>query len=145
MKVLRLVGFVFMTVLFVGCNPLAEKEKEYDALLKQVIDGHDMVMPKMGDINSLMIAIKVEEKKGTIANNEKFTLATEKLAKAYKAMMDWMKDFGDNFDLSIDERAANEEELLKKIALLKEEVLKVEVLKEQINSSILNANTVLGK
>ncbi len=134
-----------MALFFVACNSLAEKEAEYDSLIKEVIGVHDEVMPKMGDINSLINAIKVEAKKDTITVNEKFLEATTKLTDSHTAMMDWMKVFGDNFDLMADERAANEEELLKKIALLKEEVTKVGVLKEQINSSIANAKTVLEK
>ncbi len=54
-----------------------------------------------------------------------------------KYMMDWMQDFGSRFD--------SDEILNGKEIWLDEEEEKVKALREQINSSIENAEKILGK
>ena len=60
-----------------------------------------------------------------------------------KYMMDWMQGFGSRFDS--DEILNGKELTEQKQIWLDEEEEKVKVLREQINSSIENAQKILGK
>jgi hypothetical protein len=60
-----------------------------------------------------------------------------------KYMMDWMKGFGNRFES--DEILNGKELTEQKQIWLDEEEEKVKVLRKQINSSIENAQKILGK
>lgn len=107
--------------------------------MKDVMAIHDEVMPKMGTIGQLVSELDQKITNDTSSND--YVTAKEDLKAAHKAMMDWMKNFGDRFD---------GDEILKGKALteekqkwLDEEETKVKALKEQINSSIEQAQDLL--
>jgi predicted transcriptional regulator len=100
---------------------------------------HDEVMPKMGTIGKLIG--QLEDKIKETDNPEVLIEARTALREANKAMMDWMKGFGDSFegDEIMKGKALTEEK--QKILDLEEK--KVEALRDQINNSIKNAEEVL--
>ena len=107
--------------------------------MKEVMAIHDELMPKMGTIGKLVS--QLDEKITNEASSDNYATAREELKAAHKAMMDWMKGFGDRFD---------GDEILKAKALtetkqkwLDEEETKVKTLRNQINSSIENAEALL--
>ncbi|MDL5511036.1 hypothetical protein QSE00_04365 [Arenibacter sp. M-2] len=107
--------------------------------MKNVMAIHDEVMPKMGTIGKLVS--QLDEKITNDASSDDYVAAREELKVAHKAMMDWMKGFGDRFDGDeiLNGKALTEE----KQKWLDEEESKVKALKDQINSSIGQAEELL--
>ncbi len=107
--------------------------------MKNVMAIHDEVMPKMGTIGKLVS--QLDEKITNDASSDDYVAAREELKAAHKAMMDWMKGFGDRFDGDeiLNGKALTEE----KQKWLDEEESKVKALKDQINSSIGQAEELL--
>tara|TARA_R100001369_G_scaffold77371_1_gene106728 strand:+ start:1324 stop:1656 length:333 start_codon:yes stop_codon:yes gene_type:complete len=107
--------------------------------MKSVMAVHDEVMPKMGTISKLVS--QLDEKITNDTSSDNYVAAREDLKEAHKAMMDWMKGFGDRFDGDeiLNGKALTEE----KQKWLDEEEAKVKALKDQINSSIKQAEDLL--
>jgi len=109
--------------------------------MKKVMAIHDEVMPKMGKIGSLVgqLRKKIDNDEGGAIEKK----AMEDLQDANKSMMNWMQDFGSRFDYDeINEKTVLTEE---KKQWLNEEEEKVKIVKEKINSSIANAEALLGE
>ena len=96
-----LASLLFLSLLFVACGEdsaalekakmeatEAAQEEAYDAL----IDGHDRVMPLMGQITALQRSIKAELKGDDLADDRKELLEAgmEQLEDAGDRMMEWM-------------------------------------------------------
>ncbi|WP_031445626.1 hypothetical protein [Arenibacter algicola] len=114
-------------------------ENKENSQMKGVMAIHDEVMPKMGTIGKLVA--QLDEKITNDASSDDYVAAREELKAAHKAMMDWMKSFGDRFDGDeiLNGKALTEE----KQKWLDEEETKVKALKDQINSSIKQAEDLL--
>ncbi len=134
--------FIVISTLFLySCNDHAKKEKEFDDLMQQVIDVHDEVMPKMGDIGSLIK--KLEAKIDTTETSKKYSKAQKDLKDSYDFMMEWMQDFSKKFPHNEEVTADDTENFNTKMKMLKEEEVEVNELKTQINSSIDTAKKLL--
>ena len=101
---------------------------------------HDEVMPEMSPLSKLVAQLKPMA--DSTEAGRPYQKAMKDLQNSHKAMMDWMAGFGNRFD---------SEEIMKGKALtpekekwLLEEEEKVKALKEQINSSIAQAQELLG-
>lgn len=108
--------------------------------MKKVMAIHDEVMPKMGKIGNMVgqLRKKIDNDEGGAIEKK----AMEDLQDANKSMMDWMQEFGNRFDYDeINEKTALTKE--KKQWLIEEEE-KVKIVKEKINTSIANAEAILG-
>ena len=64
--------------------------------MKEVMAIHDELMPKMGTIGELVS--QLDEVMTNDASSDNYATAREDLKASHKAMMDWMKGFGDRFD-----------------------------------------------
>ena len=137
---LALAGLIFGLFL-ASCkeNPKIESKSESSAKMEEVMAIHDEVMPKMSTIGKLVAELK--PKVDTSEEGQRYGEAMTDLQDAHKAMMDWMKGFGDRFDSDeiLNGKALSPE---KKVWLQEEEV-KVNALRDQINSSIENAEKLL--
>lgn len=129
---------LFLSALITLTYSCKEEDKE-NSQMKQVMAIHDEVMPKMGTIGKLVS--KLDEKITNDPASDSLADAREDLKAAHKAMMDWMKGFGERFD---------GDEILKGKALtpekqkwLDEEEAKVKALRDQINTSISRAQELL--
>lgn len=109
--------------------------------MEQVMAVHDEVMPKMGTIGKLVAELKA--KVDTTEMGQQYETAMKDLQEANRAMMDWMRDFGDRFDS--DEILNGKELTEEKQQWLDEEEEKVKVVKEKMNSSIKRAEALLAK
>jgi len=120
-----------------ACKESAKTEKQ--SQMQHVLAVHDEVMPKMGTIGKLIA--QLEDKIKETDNPDALIEARTDLREANKAMMDWMKGFGDSFegDEIMKGKVLTEEK--QKILDLEEK--KVEALRDQINNSIKNAEEVL--
>ncbi|RRQ50858.1 hypothetical protein DZC72_07125 [Maribacter algicola] len=125
-------------LLFISCKE--EKKETLPSQMEQVMAIHDEVMPKMGKLGKLVGQLKpMADSLGTDSPQAK---AMRDLQDANKSMMDWMQGFGDRFEPEeiMDGKELSEE----KKQWLKEEEEKVKEVKEKINSSIANAEALLG-
>ena len=102
---------------------------------------HDEVMPKMGQLGKLVGQLKpMADSLGTDSPEAK---AMRDLQEANMAMMDWMQNFGNRFEP--EEIMEGKELSEEKKQWLDEEEVEVKKVKEKINSSIANAEALLGK
>ena len=143
MKIRLLLIGMIISVLFYSCKEekKADEPDSSTTKMEEVMAIHDQVMPKMSTIGKL-----VGELKPMVDSTEtglEYGKAMNDLQDAHKAMMDWMQGFGSRFD---SDEILNGKELTdqKKEWLLEEEE-KVKALRDQINSSIENAERILGE
>lgn len=137
-------NYVYLTILLLTLSfSCKEKEKEVEgpSQMEQVMAIHDEVMPKMSTLGKLVGELNT--KIDTTETGLKYEAAMKDLQAAHNSMMDWMKGFGDRFDSDeiLNGKALSDE----KQKWLDLEEVKVKDLKEQINSSIANAEALLGK
>lgn len=118
-----------------------EAAKASNEQMKKVMAIHNEVMPKMSAMGSIVGELSSKEDSTEIGLQYK--AARRDLQDAHKAMMDWMQGFGSRFDS--DEILNGKELTEQKQIWLDEEEEKVKALREQINSSIENAEKILGK
>ncbi len=132
--------YALIALIVVSCNQLSEEEQKFDALMEEVISVHDEVMPKMGEISSLIK--ELEPKIDTTETGKSYAKAQQDLKDAYDFMMTWMSDFSEKFPHD-EETDANK--VSSQIKILKEEEIEVNKLRDKINSSIRNAKELLEK
>lgn len=137
-------NYVYLIILLLTLSfSCKEKEKEVEgpSQMEQVMAIHDEVMPKMSTLGKLVGELNT--KIDTTETGLKYEAAMKDLQAAHNSMMDWMKGFGDRFDSDeiLNGKALSDE----KQKWLDLEEVKVKDLKEQINSSIANAEALLGK
>ena len=139
MKKITILFTTILALTFFSCKQ-EKKEDIKPSQMQEVMAIHDEVMPKMSNLNSLIK--KLSEKVDSTETGLKYSKAIKDLQDANKTMMDWMVGFGEKFD---------SDEIMKGKALtdekkkwLDEEEIKVNAMKEQINSSIKNAEILLG-
>jgi hypothetical protein len=128
--------------LFLGLSVLACKEEKGNFQMKEVMEIHDEVMPKMGKLGSLVGELNSKENDSTEIGRQ-YREARIDLQEANEAMMDWMQNFGNRF--TPDEILNGAELSEQKKQWLDEEEEKVKALKEQISTSIENAENLLGR
>jgi hypothetical protein len=124
--------FVLTASLFLsGCaqqSSLKERDQKsetattYPYSMEGVMAIHDEVMPKMGEISMLIDAFKAEADKNPDSPQAN---AITKLQESHKAMMDWMREFGDAF---------TSDEILKGAALSEEKKERLRLEAERIES-----------
>ena len=107
--------------------------------MKEVMAIHDELMPKMGTIGKLVS--QLDEVITNDASSDNYAAAREDLKASHKAMMDWMKGFGDRFDG--DEILKGKTLTDEKQKWLDEEETNVKALRDHINSSIKRAEDLL--
>ena len=136
-------NFILLSIscflIFISCKE--EKKEEGPTQMEQVMAIHDEVMPKTGELGKLVSQLKpIADSLGTESQEAK---AMKDLQEAHKAMMDWMQNFGDRFEPEeiLEGEALSEE----KQQWLDEEELAIKEVKEKINSSINNAEALLGQ
>lgn len=126
-----------------SCNEVSKEEQEFDALMQNVIDVHDEVMPKMGTLSSLIK--ELEPKIDTTTTGQSYAKAQQDLKNSYDFMMEWMSDFSTKFPHGEENKVDDIEKFTAKKKLLQEEKIEVTKLKDQINSSIDAAKQLLEK
>jgi uncharacterized protein YajQ (UPF0234 family) len=135
-------AILICSVLFFSFSCKEEKKStEESSQMKKVMAIHDEVMPKMSTIGKLVGEIK--PKVDSTEMGQDYEVAMKDLQEANRAMMDWMKDFGDRFDH--EEILEGKELSEEKQQWLDEEEEKVKVVKDKINGSIERAQALLAK
>ena len=136
-----------LLVLAIGIVAIScKEEKKTEATpvdnmqMKEVMAIHDEVMPKMGKVGRLVG--KLKPMVDTTAQGRQFATAMKDLQAANESMMKWMQDFGDQFDS--DEIMNGKELSEQKKLLLNVEQENIKAVKKQIETSIANAEELLG-
>ena len=107
-----------------------EYNQEQQQLWDQVMEVHDEIMPKMGDLHQLKKQLKKREKQSAI------TAAIASIEQSQDAMMDWMREFKSMRDLSkLEHQAA--------LNYLKKEQERVEQLKQLMLGSLEEGKALL--
>ncbi|WP_378184951.1 hypothetical protein ACE939_08790 [Aquimarina sp. W85] len=140
-KTSTLVFIVTAFITLVSCNTLSKEEQAFDAKMQEIVNVHDEVMPKMGEMSALIK--NLESKIDTTAATQKYKVAQQNLKDGYDFMMEWMSDFSQKFPHDEKNKKYSKEELASKMKMLDEEETEVKKLKDHINSSIENAKSVL--
>ena len=133
---LRLLSILLILISF-SCK---QEKKDKTDKMTEVIAVHDQVMTEMGTLTKLVG--EMNAKVDSTETGLKYDAAKKDLQNAHKAMMDWMKDFGDNFDS--DEILNGKTLSADKQKLLDEEMDKIQEVEKQINTSIKNAEDLLS-
>jgi len=126
-------------ILLVACE---EKPKETDVLYKKVMEVHDEIMPKMGDIMKLKKQLK--EKLAELdtateidrAKIEEIEQAIADLDNSHEEMMGWMRQFNRDFEGMVNE------EILK---YLNDQKGRIEKVGQVTNAAIQNAKEQLAE
>ncbi|WP_335965565.1 hypothetical protein [Galbibacter sp. PAP.153] len=134
---------LILTIVFLSATACKQtpKKDQGPTQMEKVMAVHDSLMPKMNTLTKLVA--ELNEKADTTETGMKYEAAKKDLQAAHKSMMDWMQDFGTKFDH--EEILKGKELTPEKKELLNEEEKEVEALKKQIDTSIENAEVLLGK
>ena len=135
---------IFSGMLLASCGeaPKPSKEKiHYDESIDEILAVHDEVMPKMGELSSLIE--KTEAKIDTTDTGKKFKVVNEELKGAHDFMMTWMRDFGEKFPNALNDTTYTSKEYEKREPLLEEEKEEVREMKDRVTESMKNAKDLL--
>ena len=141
--------FLVFTLAFVSCKD-DNKQKEgsqqeqvddSSAQMKDVMAIHDEVMPKMSELNAMIVKMEAEVDSTTVRGQEAAAIVLE-LQDAYKSMMTWMKDFSQGFTTEEIMEGAKLSDQKKE--LLNQEEEKVRIVREKINGSLEKAKSFLN-
>ena len=147
---MKKVNVFFLLALFLySCSAGVDTK----ALKNEVLDIHDEVMPKMGELMSLRkkVMTKSEALSANVNHdqNEVYSLDSlaTALASANKGMMTWMNDWSKNASNFLDQddlpiKGVTEEAVLK---YLKDEKQRIIEVNENFKATIKAANVVLNK
>ena len=141
MKLKVILPALMICLSFLACKE-EKKSAEVDvevSKIDQVLAIHDEVMPEMSTIGKLVAELK--PKVDSTEMGIKYGAAMKDLQDAHKAMMEWMRGFGERFDS--DEILNGKELTDQKKIWLDEEEEKVKALRDQIYTSIDNAQQLL--
>ena len=132
----------FNTVLVIALFLAACSEKQESTAMKEVMVIHDQTMPRMGELGQLVGKLKAIENDSTEMGIA-YMDARKDLQNANEEMMNWMKNFGDQFtpDEIINGAALSKD----KVKLLTEEKRKAQQMQQHIENSITNAQNLLDK
>ncbi|MCH5599976.1 viral A-type inclusion protein [Niabella ginsengisoli] len=145
---MRFITFIFLSCVLLACkngtSENAEPTKSLsDSLLQQVLDGHDVAMPKMMKLQRLQKEAQSEldslKNKSATTNAERIALldsTIKSLSYADVTMHEWMEGF--KYDSLKDNEPA-------RIDYLKIQLQSVNKMKDVVLSSIEQADSVLSK
>ena len=130
---------LLITLLISGCGN--EDKNAQNELLQKVMDVHDEIMPKMGDIMKYkkQLNAKISELTETAAEEndaqiETLKEAVEDLENSHEEMMNWMHGFDRNFEGEVQEEV---------MAYLKDQMTKIESVGNTTNTALKNARELL--
>ena len=137
---MKRVMFLSLFVLSVGLWSCGSKV-DNEALKNQVLDTHDEVMPRIGELITLRKKIlnKVADMEGNEGGINDLRDIAKDLNDAHDGMMNWMREWSTNSDPYINGKAT-EEEITR---FYKEEQEKVDKVKADILNSLAAAKAAL--
>ena len=129
--------FLIVLLMFASC------ENAKDRLYEQVMAVHDEIMPKMGAImkykKQLNKKIDTLIEEGNDANADKIAELTQAIAdldNSHEEMMNWMREFDNDFEGMVNEEV---------MEYLNNQKKKIENVGKVTNSALSNAEKILAK
>jgi hypothetical protein len=135
-KIMIICCSAFAAFLLTACGGNGEAIEKEEALLKEVFEIHDAVMPRMSEIVALKGQLKELETDTTKALEAQ--AAISQLEKAEEGMMDWMNKFTQPEKLR---ESKKHEEIMSYLDGEKQRITKV---RDDMNNSIETAQRMLG-
>ena len=144
----KILTFLVFAVFLMACGSGVDTK----ALRDEVLDIHDEVMPKMGEVMSLRKKVLTQSQElalETDANSDKISklesLAAD-LENANKGMMSWMNDWAKTSTNYLNDKAQPKDgvETSDVVKFLEDEKERVSEVRDAINKSIKDAKEALG-
>jgi hypothetical protein len=142
MRYLTTFALLIFSLSFYACDSLESTAEE--AAFETMMDVHDEIMPRMGEVNKLSRELKGLEAANDTTNRElmgEIDGAIRALENAHNGMMAWMNMNGGN-KLEQLRKEKNHDETMAYILDEEEKIIKV---KEDIETSIQQAQNILDK
>lgn len=124
---------------------LDKQTAEFDRLTEKTIAVHDELMEEMGTIMDLSMEIDTRLNSESVEEDymtDRLTAAKESLNNAHDGMMDWMKNYSENFPYEA-ESPSTTLEFEEKMPLLESYYLDIQDLKKETNQAIKEGEEVL--
>lgn len=146
MKIIKTLFIAIISLTILSCsNSSSSSSKEFYTLLMEVFEVHDEMMPQMGKLSELRQQLEKKVEEDTM-NAITYEDAITDLEDAHTGMMDWMKDFGEEFPYKEDRlEGMDEDEILESIEKMKKQKVSVEDMKQKMIDSMENAKAILGQ
>lgn len=123
---MRLLSIIALLTLMVSCStPKKEAVQEEPSLKDQVMDVHDEVMPKMGELRKTqkeLLALADSSAADSLVA-AKFSQLASEIDNANESMMAWMRNFDPNFEGTPEEVEKYLQDQLKSIEEVKSDML----------------------
>jgi chromosome segregation ATPase len=148
---------LFITVIAFSFSCKEEQSKDskaFDAQMKETVQIHDDVMPKMTELNSLISKLEKEKEKieasGDVASEEVETYETaiNDLKEAHDLMMSWMKNFSNSFsrtEINTGLATKDKDSIKAKQEMLSAQYNSAEEMQTAITKAIENAQLLLSE
>lgn len=149
---LKILGIAILIISFSCKEEQSEESKSFDVQMKETIQIHDDVMPKMSEINSMIS--RLEAKKETLLEAEEdkeaelYDTAISDLKEAHDLMMSWMKNFSNTFsrtEINSGLATKDQDSIKAKLQHLDVQYKSAQEMKAAINEAIENAQALLGE
>lgn len=151
-SLLKILGIAILIISFSCKEEQSEESKSFDVQMKETIQIHDDVMPKMSEINSMIS--RLEAKKETLLEAEEdkeaelYDTAISDLKEAHDLMMSWMKNFSNTFsrtEINSGLATKDQDSIKAKLQHLDVQYKSAQEMKAAINEAIENAQALLGE
>ncbi len=124
---MKYLSLIVLLALVVSCSsPQKAKEEQKPSLKDQVMDAHDEVMPKMGELRKtqkeLLLMADSSAADSLIAS--KYTELARDIEAANESMMAWMRNFDPNYEGTPQEVEKYLQSQLKDIEMVKSDMIK---------------------
>ncbi|MEQ8470848.1 MAG: hypothetical protein RIC35_06660 [Marinoscillum sp.] len=97
---MKYLSFFVLAITIISCtNPKGESQTEEKDLKTQVLDAHDEVMPKMGELRATQkkLLVLADSMSADSVVAAKYQALANDIKLANEAMMDWMRSFDANY------------------------------------------------
>ena len=138
----RILAFLTIAIL-ISTSCSNEKGDAQKALLDKVMEVHDAIMPKMGNIMKCkkQLNTKIDELVEAGAEENAAKIAelkegVESLENSHEGMMNWMRGFNSNFDDKVEQEV---------MTYLNDQMTKIESVATQTNAALKNAERLLAE
>lgn len=155
MKTIIKVLFLTLVIFSFSCKEeQSEDSKAFDAQMKETVQIHDDVMPKMTELNSLISKLEKEKEEIEASDNfeaeevEKYEIAINDLKEAHDLMMSWMKNFSNSFsrtEINSGLATKDKDSIKAKQEMLSTQYNSAEEMQEAITTAIENAQLLLSE
>lgn len=150
----KILGIAILAVIFSCQQKQSEESKAFDSQMKETIQIHDDVMPKMSEINSLITKLKAQKEEIEAADEvdsdevEMHENAIKSLEEAHDLMMSWMKNFSNSFsrtEINTGLTTTDKDSIKAKQSQLDNQYQSAREMQKAITDALENAQKILSE